>query len=659
MKCTNKSHMAWGIAFLLQFFLFRTYCYREILSYIPEWMDQVGYANVTYQIYDQILNSGILQGIKFGINSSVNSGMTLIGAVHLFLFGFSRFSLLLPNFLACFLCEYSVSAVLNRVTKNKFISLIYCGLFLMTTAIFAGVGGIFDYRWDFMAFCVYTIWLAYLIEFLYSNSRKAFYSSAIAGGVLLFIRLNIILYLVGILAVLTATKLLAGSLGKDSIKKGIKYAGVMFLAGGWYLALNFSRFINYYFSAIFTGSAKEAWKAHLPFVDNLLLYPKLLWTSLMGKTQLAVLLALLIFGLAAMYFSRQNSIKNKKLPFFALFLAWVVPYGILTILDNKNSAAAMVLISPLLLCPVLVLGELQIRKKVFPAIALIVLAMGAGHFFINMAGQYPYHTREEAQEYVKANSIIVNYMEQNDMDTAQIIFDRLHQTFFPISLEVYSREVNERSISITHAITAMKNDWLMTSFGEEEIREGLQRADFLVINKQDYTEDSKFVSDIILRENKDLLARYAAKNMDLIGEVSWGDIALEIYARPAFQIQLQADWSDWCGPDGTVIHIWEAQNMTGLLLEGNLDGLYELYSEKQAVHVRDQSGEPVPALFTMDASHNRYRIKIDIRMLNPQHDIIYLSFDQFFIPNELHGNGDLRKLTIRYPDKICLENDDY
>ena len=237
--------LLWCAAFILQFFLFRSYCYREILNCIPEKMDQVGYINVSYKVYDHILKNGLLQGFIFGINNSLNSGMTLVGAVSLFIFGFTRFSLLLPNFFACFLCEYTVASVLDRIYKNKFLSLIFCGLFLMTTAVFAAVGGIFDYRWDFMAFCVYTIWLAYLLEYLCSNSPRAFYCSAVAGGILLCVRLNTILYLGGVLFVISVVRLIRGpKIKKECIKLCIKYASFILFAGGWYLVINFKNFFK-------------------------------------------------------------------------------------------------------------------------------------------------------------------------------------------------------------------------------------------------------------------------------------------------------------------------------------------------------------------------------------------------------------------------------
>lgn len=115
----------------------------------------------------------------------------------------------------------------------------------MTTAVFAAVGGIFDYRWDFMAFCVYTIWLAYLLEYLCSNSPRAFYCSAVAGGILLFVRLNTILYLGGVLFVISVVRLIRGpKIKKECIKLCIKYASFILFAGGWYLVINFKNFFK-------------------------------------------------------------------------------------------------------------------------------------------------------------------------------------------------------------------------------------------------------------------------------------------------------------------------------------------------------------------------------------------------------------------------------
>lgn len=118
---------------------------------------------ITYNIYDLFLKGEVLQSFQCTFSNGVNSGMMLIGALNLFLFGFSRFSLLLPNFLRFFLCEIIGAKSIMRITGRSYCALIYYGLLLMTQAVFVAVGRIFDYRWDFLAFCVYSIWLIYLL----------------------------------------------------------------------------------------------------------------------------------------------------------------------------------------------------------------------------------------------------------------------------------------------------------------------------------------------------------------------------------------------------------------------------------------------------------------------------------------------------------------
>lgn len=62
---TNQSILwrcFWIIMLVLQFLLFKSYCDREILTCIPEKMDQVGYINVSYRIYDLILKENFSRG---------------------------------------------------------------------------------------------------------------------------------------------------------------------------------------------------------------------------------------------------------------------------------------------------------------------------------------------------------------------------------------------------------------------------------------------------------------------------------------------------------------------------------------------------------------------------------------------------------------------
>lgn len=523
----------WIINFIIQFLLFRSYCYREIISYIPENMDQVGYIGITYHIYDMFLEGQFINGFIYAINNGVNSGMILVGAINLSIFGFSRFSLLLPNFIAFFLCQFIVSKTLLRITDSRYVAFIYYGLILMVKASFVAVGGMFDYRWDFIAFCVYTIWISYSLEFLYRDEERAFYCSAITGGILLYIRLNTILYLGSILLIVFFFKLLCTPpiKKKTCLLDWCKYGGILLLSGGWYLLINFRNFFNYYFSALFTSSSREAWQLHMDFKSNILFYPRLLYTALIGKRTCITIMILCIIAVASLCLCKKRFFKNKRLMFFTLLLAWLVPYVILTIMDNKNSAAAMILISGLILCPVLLLGEMNKHIKLFLPLTCTIVLMGMTTFSLQMMSSYPHHLKEDAEGYLAANKVIAEYMKTNEMDSAEIIFDRLHTNFFPNTIEVYSREALERNISMTYAIACMKIDYLMSVPSTEEIENGLENTDFLVINELPYASTSNFSTDQVLERNNELLKKYAIANMDLIGDASFEGCELKIYAR--------------------------------------------------------------------------------------------------------------------------------
>lgn len=523
----------WIINFVIQLLLFRSYCFREIIPYIPENMDQVGYIGVSYHIYDMFLEGEFIKSFIYAMNNGGNSGMMLVGAINLFIFGFSRFSLLLPNFIAFFLCQFIVSKILLRITNSSYVAFIYYGIFLMVKASFAAVGGMFDYRWDFLAFCVYTIWIGYLLEFLCRNEKRAFYCSAIAGGVLLYIRLNTILYLGSILLIVFFIKLLsAPPIGKKPyLLSWCKYSGILLVSGGWYLLINFKNFFNYYFSALFTSSSKEAWQIHMDLNSNIFFYPDILETALIGKQACIIIAILCIIAITSICFCKKMILKDKKQMFFTLLLAWLVPYAILTIMENKNSAASMVLITGLMLCPVLLLGEMDKKIKIFLPLALTISFLGMATFSLRMMSSYPHHLKEDAEGYLAANDVIAKYMKTHEMESAEIIFDRLHTNFFRNTIEIYSREAMGRDIDIDYAIPSMKTDYIMSTFDVEEIEYGLKNTDFLVINAQQCADTSNFSADQILERNSELLKNYATFHMDLIGESSFGSNQLEIYAR--------------------------------------------------------------------------------------------------------------------------------
>lgn len=648
----------WIVSFLVQFALFRTYYLREIANFIPTNMDQVGYILNVYSMYDLILEGKILECVKYSLAACVNSGVPIFGVINFFLLGDTRFALLLPNFLGFFAMQIIGAFSIKRISNNRWLPLAYCGLVWMTKATFAEVGSIFDYRWDFLAFCMYTIWVILLVEYFMTENQKIFIYSAIACGVMLFIRLNLILYVAGtVLCIFILQIIIKRKEWLNYIREWLKYVGIVIASGGWFLIINFKNFFSYYFSALYTSPTREAWKTHMPWKENIVYYPQILYKALMGHKQLsfiAVFSCVLLVVIVCM--RKQLKCKtNKILAWSALVLTWLVPYAILTKMENKNSAAAMVLVSPILLLPVLMATTVPVKNRINECIigicSLGIILSGGYDLLGSMTRTCPYYAEHELEDYTTANAVIAEHMHTNRIESAEIIFDRMLVNFFAKTVEVYSREVEKYAINISYAIPAMKNDYVMAQFDENELRVGLENADYIVINEEGYQTESSYISDQILESYKPEIIEYAKESMILLDEVNVDGMKLSIYAKPFVSINTQ--WNDWLGENNTEVTVTNAQDKKyELVLEGNYNYYYEGLEA-----MAECAGEELPVTLELSEETNRYCMRTSLEEANVAENgeqVIRLAFNQSFVPSEVMGSADNRALVICYPDKIYL-----
>lgn len=183
------------IIFLLEFALFRTCIQREILGSCPRNIDQAVFMRMTYHLYENIVSGNyreVLQEISTGLGQGA---FPIFGLIFLFLFGKSRLSLLLVNFVLFVLAQMVGFYYVKRMSGSNKIGWIYLGLFLMIQSPFFEAGGIFDYRMDFSAFCLYTCWMVTFIAAHYLEDKRTYYLSALFCGLVLMFRSNTLAYL--------------------------------------------------------------------------------------------------------------------------------------------------------------------------------------------------------------------------------------------------------------------------------------------------------------------------------------------------------------------------------------------------------------------------------------------------------------------------------
>jgi hypothetical protein len=146
-----------GLLLLLEFGLFREFALREIVWGYPRGFDQGVYLARSYEIYEQMLSRGPRAGLVYGLALRNPNGMMLepqAGLIFLLL-GPSRLSALTLNFLYYALLQCAIVATVRWFSGRWSLALFAQGLLIAAQGPFLDVGGLSDFRIDFITWCMF------------------------------------------------------------------------------------------------------------------------------------------------------------------------------------------------------------------------------------------------------------------------------------------------------------------------------------------------------------------------------------------------------------------------------------------------------------------------------------------------------------------------
>jgi hypothetical protein len=151
---------------VLQYLLFRRYAVREIVWAYPDQFDQAGYLGLTYQEYEDIRAHGLWAGLWHGLSTIHPTGVLfpVEGSLFLLLLGPSRLSALTMHFAHFALFQEVLFWTLYWRTRRWSFAFLGLGLLLAAAAPYAPGGGMFDYRIDFSAFCLFGVTLCLVVR---------------------------------------------------------------------------------------------------------------------------------------------------------------------------------------------------------------------------------------------------------------------------------------------------------------------------------------------------------------------------------------------------------------------------------------------------------------------------------------------------------------
>lgn len=364
----NKDCQIWYFFLLiiaLEFFLFKSYALKNITPFYPAGYDQTGYLNLSYNLYNNIKQQGLISGL---IHSDilVTGVLFPIQAVFFFLLlEPSRLNALLPNFFYFIALQGFSLLALRSISSKNYLSAIFLGLLLSLATPFWDTGGIMDFRMDFIAFCLYGLFISLAVKSNFFLNRQWSFLAGLVAGLCILSRCLTVTYLsitISVFLLYLACSLLLQK--RESLAYSNKKAQFINLSLASfistlitlpYLWLSRIAIYNYYFGNHFISSEKYIRASEVGVaspLSDLFFYPASLLLTHLGYLSLIITcLTLLIFSY--LYFTSSPQLLYKKYDlwssgFIFLSLSILAPLVTLTADKSKSPIVGSIMVMPFL-----------------------------------------------------------------------------------------------------------------------------------------------------------------------------------------------------------------------------------------------------------------------------------------------------------------------
>ncbi len=655
---------------LVQFLLFRQFVEREIAWMMPRSFDQSAYLLHSYQTYEVMVERGLWKGLETGLRQPVPNGLLLHvqGALMHFLFGPSRMSALSLNFVYYALLQLAVVAVLHWTTRRWSVAFLGLGLLLAALSPFGPCGGMDDFRIDFIAFCLYGVWMCTLVRSGFFQSRRWSLVVGVMALVIVLFRyitfVSIVTILGAYLVLLTGRWLrtrrdreLHAALGHQI--RNLVSASVICLVFAVPVLLWRARALySYYVVNYILGGDHNIRAAELglhSLIQHVSYYPLSVLFDHSGISFLVLggficALGLLLRWLKPMAREEQASPLAPGLPIWLYFaVAGLVPLGIMTVSISKSPITGNIIVQPLfwlLLLPLVAWA--QARKGVSLTTERWLAGVAGVGLFVGMNGQlhaasihrsgtlHPYDT----EQMLALIQDLRTEQRNLSVEKVRVASDTLSDWLYSTTMQVYLYERERKLVDLSSTLGSS-----LFAIGEKEALASLAEADFAIL-QENYLQDKSSVYPFhhSMQQVHPQLRRYCQEHFTLKGKyVVHGDTYL-LYVRPYLQVK-KCPWG-WVTPEGiTLTGTSKAlQRFPVVELQGGIPS--ERFASLPGIAAQFRLGEAaprtIPAKIQFKGNAYTIRLRIDPKELSDQDAPVEIRivFDRFFRAPMSAGHED-------------------
>ncbi len=565
----DNGRLTWALMcslLTLQYLLFHGYAEREIVWAYPTNHDQAGYLLYVYTLWLRFLERGIAELFEAMRQPPANGILLQIeGVIMCLLFGAKRISCLTLNFLHFAALQVSVFMLLRWLTGNTWLGFMGVGLVLSQHTAFLDQGGLFDFRLDFAAYCLFGIWVVAVMRSRIFEDRKWILISAVVAACLILLRFFAVTYVIGVLGLIGLY--FAGILAryrfsppadlciKKRLVNMVLFGLTVSACVGPIILLARKAIWAYYHEAnLFTGPEKSFMYSMYGITDEmsyLTYYPKSLWDEHLGLT--FVYLSLLLVGVAFLVSRfetrkelpapRRNTDLSSSIGFLIACIA--IPLTILTTYTGK--ATGVVGITGV---PVAVLSVLMVACVGGPLIsdchnssfklagcltlALLSLSVGGWNYCSHLTAHGPLHCRRsEINELINVYDSVGTYCKNVGWDIPNLSINTDGER---LGIYVLAVMFFERTGQLVDFKKHMRQT--LSAVTKEQFLQQLSGTDVLIIEDlQEHPKKLLSPFDASMIPLSDHLRKWGEEHLvELVKKTSLHGAGCTVYVRPSMRI---------------------------------------------------------------------------------------------------------------------------
>lgn len=685
----------------------------QIAPFYPMNFDQAGYIDQVYTLYMSFAEHGWSSLFKFpfvlrnadevSIGAGTGVGFLMQGVLAAIVGGPSRASLLTMNLIYFYALQIALFVAIGVRTRNTNYSWLAIALLIASVSIFNPAGGIFDFRYDFSAFCLYGIWASLIVSSKVFRSTRLSYATAAVAALLIvsryvaaaYVAVTLAAVFIVLLAASRSSNPITARLARFRIRNLMLSSVVTFVLSIPFLVPAAIPFFDKY-----VGGHLKGWEKYMratevgahTVMDHILFYPShIVWTHL-GTLTLSLAAGLLAVVLLVAIVNRiapavlLRRLGRHRYEFAALIAAIVLPQIILAADIAKSTVVGGIVLGPIIIAFILLVAALWSGGPLVPvsgtprlaaaaqrvsrfipekwresvssdagllnSIRVAVCAVAFMGFLANSTTRQHQYPRVELDSINDINSKIVRYALDNQIANPEFSIDRIVDYLNPSTLSITAFERFNSALPIKKGL-GYDLVFGMGPAPRDVAMQFVENSDILVLTSAAIDREAPYPLNAAVKEYWNDLQSWAKNNRDLLSTATILGVPYHIFVKP--QVRIQGASGGWITRAGITIEANQSQidRWPFIVLSGqaNFDILGGV-PRARAVVV-DDMGRPqseLPAL--LKPVGYRYDLIVDTRSRasTPSGLLkILVTFDRSFVPKQLGINADTRHLVMFAP----------